>query len=410
MRTGWTKIASRSRGHDLMGKTKPGHVALEGVTKSFDEVVALDDASLDVAPGEFVTILGESGSGKTTTLLIIAGFEAPTRGEIRLDGRSITRVPAYQRNFGMVFQNYALFPHLRVFENVAFPLRRRHLPNREIRQRVASALELVHLSGLERRYPHELSGGQQQRVALARATVYSPPVLLMDEPLSALDKKLRQNMQRELRHIHRNLGTTIVYVTHDQEEALALSDKIALMRAGRIEQVGTPAEIYERPRSLFAASFLGEANLLFGQVIDSAPAGVVSIRLHNGQLAEATSSSAVTAGSEKVVVVRPESLLLSDDERRAVRITVTEAVYLGSSVRCMGEFETGERCVLALDVATGTDLVRRGRGCVRWEPRSAVVLDSGEVGAQALEPPVVDEPQPAAHLDVDDRANAAIAP
>jgi ABC-type Fe3+/spermidine/putrescine transport system ATPase subunit len=278
----------------------------------------------------------------------------------------------------MMFQSYALFPHLNVFDNIAFPLRRRRMSKHEIRRLVGESLALVHLTGYERRFPHQLSGGQQQRVALARATVYGPPVLLMDEPLSALDKRLRQNMQEELRHLHRNLGTTVVYVTHDQDEALALSDKIALMRDGRIEQAGAPEDVYARPETLFTASFLGEANLLAVRVRDTSPGGLVALELPTGQIVEGTSIAAVRDGEPRVLVVRPENLRLTDDAERAVGISVAEAVYLGSSVRCVGTFETGERCVLTLDVAVGTELVRRGSGYVTWRAEDAVVVPAAE--------------------------------
>lgn len=353
---------------------RPGHLSLSRLTKVFGPVHAVDEVSLEIGAGEFVTLLGESGSGKTTTLLMIAGFEEPTSGDILLDGSSIAQTPAHKRNFGMMFQSYALFPHLNVFDNVAFPLRRRRMSKRDIRKRVSETLELVHLSGYEQRFPHQLSGGQQQRVALARATVYGPPVLLMDEPLSALDKRLRQNMQDELRHLHRNLGTTVVYVTHDQEEALALSDTIALMRNGRIEQVGPPATVYSHPQTLFAASFLGEANLLDGRVCDRQAGGIVALRLASGRQVEATATSRVDEGQPCVLVVRPENVLLADEDNHSVRVTIDEAVYLGSSVRCVGAFETGERCVLTLDVAAGRELVRRGGGYVTWRPEDAVLV------------------------------------
>jgi ABC-type Fe3+/spermidine/putrescine transport system ATPase subunit len=230
-------------------------------------VVAAEDVSVAIAPGSFFTLLGPSGSGKTTTLMMVAGFVTPTRGDILVDGVSVARLPPQKRDLGMVFQSYAVFPHLTVFENVAFPLQVRGVARAEVRRQVAEALALVRLEGYERRLPRQLSGGEQQRVALARALVFRPRVLLMDEPLGALDKNLRSHMQIELKRIQRHLHVTVVYVTHDQEEALTMSDRVAVMRAGRIEQVGTAAELYESPVNPFVADFLGESNFLDGVVV-----------------------------------------------------------------------------------------------------------------------------------------------
>ena len=238
-------------------------IRLEQVTKTFDgRVVAVDDVTLDIAAGEFFSLLGPSGCGKTTSLRMIAGFEHPDSGRIQVGGRDITDLPVHRRDMGMVFQSYALFPHRTVAENVAFGLRMREVPKPEIARRVKAALAQVALTGLEERKPSQLSGGQQQRVALARALVVEPPVLLCDEPLGALDRKLRQQMQFELKELQKRLGVTLVFVTHDQEEALAMSDRIAVMNKGRVEQVGSPTEIYERPRTRFVADFIGEINIL----------------------------------------------------------------------------------------------------------------------------------------------------
>jgi putative spermidine/putrescine transport system ATP-binding protein len=238
-------------------------IKLEQVTKTFDgRVVAVDDVTLDIAAGEFFALLGPSGCGKTTTLRMIAGFEHPDSGRVHVGGRDITDLPVHRRDMGMVFQSYALFPHRTVAENVAFGLRMRDIPRPDIERRVKAALAQVALDGLEGRKPGQLSGGQQQRVALARALVVEPPVLLCDEPLGALDRKLRQQMQFELKELQRRLGVTLVFVTHDQEEALAMSDRIAVMNRGRVEQVGAPTAIYERPRTRFVADFIGEINLL----------------------------------------------------------------------------------------------------------------------------------------------------
>jgi ABC-type Fe3+/spermidine/putrescine transport system ATPase subunit len=238
-------------------------IRLDDVTKTFDgRVLAVDGVTLDIAAGEFFSLLGPSGCGKTTSLRMIAGFELPDSGRVHVAGRDITDLPVHKRDMGMVFQSYALFPHRTVAENVAFGLRMREVPKPDIERRVKAALAQVALTGLEERKPGQLSGGQQQRVALARALVVEPPVLLCDEPLGALDRKLRQQMQFELKELQKRLGVTLVFVTHDQEEALAMSDRIAVMNHGKVEQVGAPTEIYERPRTRFVADFIGEINIL----------------------------------------------------------------------------------------------------------------------------------------------------
>ncbi|MGB3147921.1 MAG: ABC transporter ATP-binding protein [Paracoccaceae bacterium] len=259
-----------------------GALQLKGLTKRFGSFTAVDKVDLEIQKGEFLTLLGPSGSGKTTLLMMIAGFQDITEGDIALDGTSIATMPAEKRNFGMVFQGYALFPHMTVRQNIAYPLDVRARPKAEIAARVEEMLDLVQLGDFGERLPGQLSGGQQQRVALARALCFSPPVLLLDEPLGALDKKLRIEVQAQLKDIHRRVGTTFIYVTHDQEEALSMSDRVVIMQAGAIEQVGSPEELYQRPRTEFAASFLGKSNFLRrdGAVyalrpekIDRAPAG-----------------------------------------------------------------------------------------------------------------------------------------
>lgn len=356
---------------------RTGSLHLDSLTKRFGSVIAVDQLSLQVGAGEFVTLLGESGSGKTTTLLMVAGFEAPSDGRVVLDGRDLTQVAAHHRNLGMVFQNYALFPHMTVFDNVAFALRRRSQSAKEIRTRVFETLKLVHLEGLEKRYPRELSGGQQQRVAVARATVYRPPVLLMDEPLSALDKRLRQSLQSEIRGIHRDLATTIVYVTHDQEEALALSDRIALMRNGRLEQVGTPEDIYERPETVYTASFLGEANLLDGRVLRT-EGSVATVELDRGPIVNGTMRTSVSAGDPVTVVIRPERLELVAPSSLGLDVRLDEAVYLGQNVRCSGTFESGERAVLRVDAQEVGQLMAERGTRVAWKPSEATVLPQAD--------------------------------
>jgi putative spermidine/putrescine transport system ATP-binding protein len=366
---------------DASVSSGPGSLELRSLEKRFGrqrEVVAVRDVSLHVRSGEFVTLLGPSGSGKTTTLLMVAGFEPPTAGEIILDGKHVTTVRPHKRGIGMVFQNYALFPHMTVFENVAFPLRRRSVTRRDIEHSVARVLELMQLEGLDRRYPRELSGGQQQRVALARATVFGPSLLLMDEPLSALDKKLRQEMQLELRRIHRDLGTSVMYVTHDQEEALALSDSIVLMRDGGIEQIGSARDLYQRPQTEFAAGFLGESNFLGGRAVDGADGGgSVVVELTNGARVRGVASSRVDAGAAVSIVLRPEHLKPAHGgatEGCVIDVRVGESVYLGDRVRCSGQFATGERCLLQLEPAAAGELIARGGASMCWDPTDAVVV------------------------------------
>src|SRR5687767_2754599 len=249
---------------------KDDYVQFVAVQKTYDgESLVVKNLDLNIRAGEFVTLLGPSGSGKTTTLMMLAGFEIPTAGEIYVDEDPIASVPPYRRNIGMVFQNYALFPHMTVGENIAFPLQMRRMSRAEITRQTTAVLQLVGLPGYEGRYPRQLSGGQQQRVAVARALVFNPRVLLMDEPLGALDKQLREHLQLEIKALHDQLGVTIIYVTHDQEEALVMSDRIAVMNDGRIEQCGPPTELYDEPSTRFVATFIGESNFIDGRVISS---------------------------------------------------------------------------------------------------------------------------------------------
>ena len=290
---------------------RPAALSVKGLYKSYDgHHNALRGIDLDIAEGEFVTLLGPSGSGKTTLLMVIAGFEAPTRGEVFSKGNDITRVVPEQRNFGVVFQSYALFPHMSAAANVGYPLAARGIKGQERRRRVDEALALVGLEGLGERRPSQLSGGQQQRVALARALVYEPALLLLDEPLGALDRVLRERMQIELRNLHRKVGITFLYVTHDQDEALTMSDRVAVMREGRIEQVSTPEELYERPATEFVASFVGVANLLRGRTVDASE-GRTGVELDGGARVRAREVRSRRLGCEVTVVIRPERAELS---------------------------------------------------------------------------------------------------
>ena len=317
---------------------QPPALVLRGLRKVYGTVVACEEVDLVVRRGEFVTLLGPSGSGKTTTLRMIAGFTTPSGGSIEISGRDMTRVPAHRRNVGMVFQNYALFPHMTAAQNIGFPLQMRSVARQRIRERVDEVLELVKLDGFGDRYPRELSGGQQQRIALARAVVFGPNVLLMDEPLGALDRKLREALQVEIMRVSREIGATVLYVTHDQEEALVMSDRIAIFSRGRIEQLGSGEDLYERPTSLFVADFIGTSNILRGRFEQNGEAGGwltgPSSRLRVGP--GATERASLDAGVAAALVVRPErTRILDPDETpppdaNILDATVDAVLYLGS--------------------------------------------------------------------------------
>jgi putative spermidine/putrescine transport system ATP-binding protein len=331
-------------------------VALNGVTKRYDKTAALDIDALSVRPGEFMTLLGASGSGKTTLLNVIAGTVKPDSGTVLIDGRDVTNVSSAARQLGMVFQNYALFPHMTVFENIAYPLRVRRLPEREIRDKVAAALELVRLFGLGTRRPKELSGGQQQRVSIARCLVYNPTLILMDEPLGALDKKLREQMQREIKRLHAELHMTILSVTHDQEEALAMSDRVCLMRAGRIEQLGTPDELYFRPATEYAADFLGESNFLTAHIEAIGP--VMHARGPAGVPLQLQPAAEATVGETVNLMIRPERLL-PDCPLNHLDGTVEEIVFVGGTMTIVTRL-TDETRIKSKVLTTGGSSWRPG--------------------------------------------------
>ena len=305
-----------------------------GVSKHYGIVRAVDNVDLQVPRGEFLTLLGPSGSGKTTMLMMIAGFISPTSGKILLDGTDITERPPEKRNFGMVFQGYALFPHLSVQDNVAFPLKVRRLGSEEIRERVKKSLDLVQLGHLGDRMPRQLSGGQQQRVALARALVFNPEILLLDEPLGALDRKLRQEVQIELKELHRRVRTTFIYVTHDQEEALSMSDRIAIVRDGRFVQIGSPDELYETPRTRFVAGFLGESNFLRGTVKGS-ESGEIRYEIGGEQYRQRANGHVPGAGEPILVAMRPEKVRVAatrpSGSANAIEGTIRNWNYFGST-------------------------------------------------------------------------------
>ncbi len=362
-------------------------LSIRQIRKTFGAVVAVEDVSLEVPRGEFLTFLGPSGSGKSTTLYTIAGFQNPTSGEVLLEGKSLLSVPSHKRNIGMVFQRYTLFPHLSVAENIAFPLRVRRWSEEAIKGRVAEMLALVRLEGFDRRLPANLSGGQQQRVALARALAYDPPVLLMDEPLSALDKKLREEIQDEIRRIHRQTGVTILYVTHDQEEALRLSDRIALFNSGRIEQIATGQELYNNPATRFVAGFIGNSNFVAAQEHESRDEAATAV------LPDGTAFANVPLHKERpgpgaggcVLMVRPEDIRVSQVKpETGVEVTVQDHFFLGDCIAytmmtAWGQ-EMSVRSPMAALPAGGISVGQKAY--LSWETSSSCLF-SARSGAQA---------------------------
>jgi spermidine/putrescine ABC transporter ATP-binding subunit len=349
------------------------------VVKRFGTVAAVDRIDLVVQPGELVALLGPSGCGKTTTLRIVAGFERPDSGRVRIQGDDVTGTPPYARDTGMVFQHYALFPHMTVRENVAFGLRMRGIRRSEAETRVREALALVSLSGLEHRYPRQLSGGQQQRVALARALVIRPRLLLLDEPLSSLDAKLRQEMRLEVRAIQRRVGITALFVTHDQEEALSLADRLAVINHGRIEQMGTPVEVYEQPRTAFVAGFIGQSNFFPGEIVEAAADGGRGVlRGEDGQLFHASNPLQLAVRSPAVLSVRDQRLRLraakSPAAANSLPATVDSVSYLGTAVQYVCRI--GGRSVVALVGNDGHQAILspEARVWVEWHPDDAVLL------------------------------------
>jgi len=354
-------------------------VRVVDLVKQFGAVRAVDGVSLDVHAGEFLALLGPSGSGKTTILMTIAGFEQPSSGQILVGGRDLTRVSPNRREIGMVFQRYALFPHMAVADNIAFPLRMRRVPKHEIAARVEAALGLVRLSGYGARLPGQLSGGQQQRVAVARAVVYRPPVLLMDEPLGALDKKLREQLQLEIKHLQKQLGATVIYVTHDQEEALTMADRIGIMNEGRLEQIGSPEELYDRPVSMFVADFIGKTNFLSG-TFDACHGGICSVAIEDGPMVQAglpddKRDQSFPHGAPLQVAVRPERIAIHrpDDLGSAgYRGVIEETVYTGEAVVCVVRLSPG--VVVAVRVPSESGPRRWHAGeivAVMWRPEDA---------------------------------------
>jgi len=361
--------------------TQIADVELRSLKKCFGATAAVENLSLTVDRGEFITLLGPSGSGKTTTLMMIAGFETPTSGDILIGGESVISKPPSKRNLGMVFQNYSLFPHMTVFENIAFPLRMRRTKEPEITKRVARALELVQLGDYGQRYPRQLSGGQQQRIALSRALVFDPPILLMDEPLGALDKNLREYMQMEIKRIQRQLGITTIYVTHDQQEALTMSNRIAVMNHGKIEQVGRPEEIYEKPANLFVAGFVGESNLLKGTVAERVE-GAWLIRTDSNLVLRVGYTDSLKLGANVCVTVRPERVIFPQGTEETRRLNVFEGVamestYVGEMIKYAIRLKTDETILVKKPNAVGVLKYERGEKVkIGWRWEDGTILEA----------------------------------
>lgn len=387
--------ASSAGEREAASVAKTGALSVKGLCKSYNNQRVVDDVSIELSPGEFVSLLGPSGSGKTTVLRIVAGFIQAEEGIVTLDGRNLTGVPPHKRDIGMVFQNYALFPHMTAAENIGFPLAMRRQPKALIRERVEEVLRLIHLEGYGDRYPGQLSGGQQQRIALGRALSFRPGILLMDEPLGALDKKLREALQLEIMRISREANVTVLYVTHDQTECLVMSDRIAILNAGRIEQLGSAEDLYERPLSLFVADFVGESNILRG-VID--PNSLESIKLTSGSTARISEKACrrvdLSKGQRAAVVVRPERMGIRPaqdgdfavgDGQLAADLPgrLREVVYLGSERKYVVEIEGGNMVMARVQEGTpGVEPVTCSDVRVWWRVDDGVVVADPTVSVE----------------------------
>ena len=357
-----------------------GFVVFDHVQKSYDGVsLVVKDLNLSIAKGEFLTMLGPSGSGKTTCLMMLAGFETATNGEITLDGRPINQVPPHKRGIGMVFQNYALFPHMTVGENLSFPLEVRGMGKSDREAKVKRALDMVQMYAFINRRPAQLSGGQQQRIALARALVFDPKLVLMDEPLGALDKQLREHMQFEIKHLHESLGITVVYVTHDQGEALTMSDRIAVFNDGRIQQLASPSDLYERPDNSFVAQFIGENNKLLGTV-EELSGDRALVRLATGELIDATPVNVTAKGQKTLVSIRPERVEFKPEQMppgaHTIDADVLEVIYMGDILRARLRVAGSEDFVMKMRNTLGQTRLAQGQKInVGWHPQDARALD-----------------------------------
>lgn len=350
--------------------SEPGFLRAVNVKKSYDQkTLVVKDFNLDVAEGEFITLLGPSGSGKTTVLMMLAGFESVTSGDILIKGQPFTRLPPYKRNIGMVFQNYALFPHMTIAENLAYPLTVRKMPRAQIDQRVAEYLKLIELEDFGRRYPGQLSGGQRQRVALARALIFEPMLVLMDEPLGALDKKLREQMQFEITRLHQRLGFTVVYVTHDQVEALTMSSRIAVFNEGVVQQYAPPDELYERPANAFVADFIGENNLIPGE-IHARRGDYAQVRMPDGSEVAARAAACVAGNGACIVSVRPEKLVIAREGLaldNRIRVKFITRHYVGDFIRYFFELSGGHQIIVkALNSADAPEFAEGQAAEVGW--------------------------------------------
>ncbi|MGF1446530.1 MAG: ABC transporter ATP-binding protein [Pikeienuella sp.] len=353
-------------------------VAFDRVQKSYDgETLVVKDLNLAMPKGEFLTMLGPSGSGKTTCLMMLAGFETATHGEIRLGGRSINNIPPHKRGIGMVFQNYALFPHMTVAENLSFPLEVRKIPKAERKAKVERALDMVQMAAFGGRRPAQLSGGQQQRIALARALVFEPELVLMDEPLGALDKQLREHMQYEIKHLHERLGVTVVYVTHDQSEALTMSDRIAVFNDGVVQQLAPPSVLYEEPANAFVAAFIGENNKLAGRVtaVDN---GTVEVEIPNFGRVNAVAVACGTTGEQTMLSIRPERVIIGDQSApNAMQGKVVELIYLGDHIRCRMEVAGHDDFIVKIPNSHAQAALRVGEITpVGWQTQDCRALDA----------------------------------
>jgi len=354
-------------------------VRFDNVQKSYDgKTLVVKNLDVDIAKGEFLTMLGPSGSGKTTSLMMLAGFEPATHGEIYLNGKPINNVPPNKRGIGMVFQNYALFPHMTVAENLAFPLKVRNMPVNEVDEKVKSILELVELPEFGQRRPAQLSGGQQQRVAVARALVFEPELVLMDEPLGALDKQLREQMQYEIKHIHENLGVTVVYVTHDQSEALTMSDRIAVFEDGVIQQLSSPNELYEKPQNSFVAQFIGENNRINGAITEI-NGNVCTVELESGERVSADKVVEGDVGTKTTLSIRPERVEL-EPEPGSVPVTIPgtieELIYLGDHIRVRMSVAGTDEFIVKVRNSSGRRTLEAGQQTtVGWAPEDCRALD-----------------------------------
>ena len=356
--------------------TDAAFVQFDRVQKSYDgETLVVKDLNLAMPKGEFLTMLGPSGSGKTTCLMMLAGFETATHGEIKLAGKPINNIAPHKRGIGMVFQNYALFPHMTVNENLSFPLEVRGMGKDEREAKVKRALEMVQMGAFGHRRPAQLSGGQQQRIALARALVFDPQLVLMDEPLGALDKQLREHMQYEIKHLHENLGITVVYVTHDQSEALTMSDRVAVFDDGIIQQLAPPAELYEKPQNSFVAQFIGENNKLPGTV-KAVENGVATVQFADGELCRASAINAGEVGSDTLISIRPERINVGTRGENTTEGKVLELIYLGDHIRCRLDVHGNDEFVVKVPNSAGHSHLSVGEETkVSWAAEDARALD-----------------------------------